>query len=107
MKQQTPKKEAPKYTRRGIAGLYDSIRQSFVDWAVNIIFKKKCKAAQLKSNQYNCKVYLIQKGYFTWVMPRTAEIDWYKNNGYIDRSVNFIELEKISAQVFYPKKEMR
>jgi len=105
MKKQTPQKESPKYVRKGIAGLYDSIRQVIVNWIGDIIFKQKCKQAQLKANQFNCKVYLIQKSYFSWVMPRTAEIDWFKNNGYIDRSVNFIELEKISAQVFYPKKK--
>ena len=105
MEKQTPKKESPKYVRKGIAGLYDSIRQSIVNWIGDIIFKQKCKQAQVKANQFNCKVYLIQRGYFTWVMPRTAEIDWYKDNGHIGRNVNFIELTKISAQVFYPKKE--
>jgi hypothetical protein len=101
----TPKKESPKYVRKGIMGLYDSTKQAIVDWIVDIIFKQKCKAAQEKANQFKCKVYLIQRGYFTWVMPRTAEIDWYKNNGHIARDVNFIELTKISARVFLPKKE--
>jgi hypothetical protein len=102
---ETPKKEEKKYTRKGIYGLWDSTRQAIVDLIGDIIFKQKCKQAQLKANQFKCKVYLIQRGYFTWVMPRTAEIMWYKNHGYIDRSVNFIELEKISAQVFYPKRK--
>lgn len=102
---ETPKKEAKKYVRKGIAGLWDSIRQSIVNWIGDIIFKQKCKAAQLKANQFNCKVYLIQRGYFTWVMPRTAEIMWYKDHGYIGRDVNFIELTKISAQVFFPEKK--
>ena len=105
MKPLTPTKHSPKYTRRGIAGLYDSVRQSIVNWIGDRIYYMKDKAAQEKANQYNSKVWLIQQSHFKWVMPRTAEIDWYKTHGLIGKNVNFIELSKIAAKTYLPQKD--
>ena len=101
----TPTKQSPKYTRRGIAGLYDSCRQGIVNWIGTVIYNMKCKAAQDKANQYNSKVWLIQQSHYKWVMPRTAEIDWYKDHKLIARNVNHIDLGKIAAKTFLPQKD--
>lgn len=79
---------------------------SFLQWVINrisdFVFKLKKAEAIGLMQQYHCKYYVIQNGYFTWTVLRAKDIDIYKAKGQIARNVTALELEGISAYVADP-----
>lgn len=88
--------------KEAFSGLWTSFLQWGIDLISDRVFRfKKAEAIGLMQ-QYHCKYYLIQNGYFTWTVLRAKDIDLYKAKGQIALKVTAKELEGISAYVADP-----
>lgn len=88
--------------KQAFRGLWTSALQWMINGISSKVFEfKKAEAIRL-SQTYNAKYYVIQSGYFNWVVFRAKDIEVYKKVGAIKKSVTAIELEGLSAFVADP-----
>lgn len=90
---------------------FSGLWTAFLQWGINLIsdqvFRfKKAEAIGLMQ-QYHCKYYVIQNGYFTWTVLRAKDIELYKAKGQIALGVTAKELEGISAYVADPMRVIK
>lgn len=89
--------------KQAIKGLWTA----FLQWGINkvstwVFNLKKSEAIGL-CQQYGCKYYVIQQGYWKWQVLRAGAVDQYKRLGFINKNVTAIELAKLAAFIADPK----
>jgi len=94
---------------------FSGLWTAFLQWCINrisdFVFKLKKAEAIGLMQQYHCKYYVIQNGYFNWTVLRAKDIELYKAKCQIAMGVTAKELEGISAyvadpmRVYKPKKK--
>jgi len=84
---------------------------AFLQWGINrisdFVFKLKKAEAIGLMEQYRCKYYVIQNGYFGWTVLRAKDIELYKAKRQIAANVTAKELEGISAYVADPMRVIK
>lgn len=90
------------YLKEAIIGLWTATLQWGINRISDFVFKLKKAEAIGLCQQYNCKYYVIQSGYFNWVVLRARDIDFYKKRGELKKDLTALELSKTAAFVADP-----
>ena len=93
--------------KQAFRGLWTSALQWMINGISSKVFEFKKKEAIKLSQTYRAKYYVIQSGYFNWVVFRAKDIELYKRIGAIKKSVTAMELEGLAAYVADPMRIQR